>query len=123
MEIPRAALERIAKDFGLDAIILFGSQARGFARPDSDVDVCVVGGRADDDLDLQAELGIAFGRNLDLVRFETSDPVLRYHSVFRGTLLWGSRRLFDRLRLRALKEWQDSRKIDEALTAYLDHRS
>ena len=121
MKIPTAALRRIARRHRLDAIVLFGSRARGTARHDSDVDLCVVGDRsADAGLKLQWELAEAFGRDADLVRFETADPLLRFHSVYHGRLLWGSRRTFERLRLRALKEWQDARKIGDAVAAFLD---
>lgn len=34
--------EKIAREFAPDRIILFGSRARGSARPDSDVDLLVV---------------------------------------------------------------------------------
>jgi predicted nucleotidyltransferase len=121
LAIPTADIRRIARRHRLEAVILFGSRARGTARPDSDVDLCVVGGNPDaDGLDLQGELAQVFRRNVDLVRFERSDPVLRFHSVFYGRLLHGSRRDFERLRLRALKEWQDARKIQDAAVAYLD---
>lgn len=101
--------------------MLFGSRARGTERPDSDVDLCVVGDTSvDAGLALQAELSAAFGRDVDLIRFETADPLLRFHAVYRGRLLWGFPRAFERLRLRVLKEWQDARKIGDAIEAFLD---
>jgi predicted nucleotidyltransferase len=38
----RRMVSRIVKRFGPDKIILFGSQARGDAKPDSDVDLLIV---------------------------------------------------------------------------------
>lgn len=42
------ALERLVEAFGPERIYLFGSRARGTARPDSDVDVLVVVPTADE---------------------------------------------------------------------------
>lgn len=106
----RAFLDRIARRFRLEMIVLFGSRARGTSRPDSDVDVCVVAqALRGNELDLQAALSEAMGGDVDLVRFEHAGPVLRYHAVFAGRRLWGSDAAFARLRLRVLKEWQDAR--------------
>lgn len=115
-----ASLARIARRHGLRAIVLFGSRAHGTARPGSDMDLCVVGGRPGPrDFDLIAELSTALGQNVDLVRFERAGPLLRFHAGFGGRLLWGDEQLFRRLRLRALKERQDSRKLSEAVNASL----
>ena len=46
-EITQGIVERIVRRFNPEKIILFGSQARGDARPDSDVDLLIV---ADTDL-------------------------------------------------------------------------
>lgn len=116
-------LDRIARKFRLEAIVLFGSRARGTARRDSDADVCVAGGVVrNGDLDLQGELSAALGANVDLVRFEHAGPTLKRHAVLDGRRLWGDRSVFRKMQLRALKEWQDSRKIDEALQASLRRR-
>ncbi len=116
----REALARIAKKHRADLIILFGSRARGTARSDSDVDVCVVAPNLrGDELDLQARLSEVLGGDVDLVRFERSGTVLRFHAVFPGRLLWGTPAAFRRLRLRVLKDWQDARTLDDALTESL----
>jgi len=115
------SIAAIARRYTLKSVVLFGSRAQGRDRPKSDADVCVVGCRVrGDGLALQGELAQAFGCNVDLVRFEQAGPLLRFHAVFEGRLLWGDRRRFERLRLRVLKEWQDSRKIDAAVQASLD---
>jgi hypothetical protein len=41
MEIDRERLAEIARQFGLDLIVLFGSHAKDRARPGSDLDVAV----------------------------------------------------------------------------------
>lgn len=121
---PMTDLDRIARKYRLEAIVLFGSRARGRARPDSDADVCVAGGTSrNGDFDLQGELSAALGANVDLVRFEHAGPTLKHHAVLGGRRLWGDPSVFRRMQLRAVKEWQDSREIDEALQAGLRRRA
>lgn len=42
MAVIEAMVRRIVQQFGPDSVILFGSHARGDARPDSDIDLLVV---------------------------------------------------------------------------------
>lgn len=57
--------------------VLFGSHARGAARPDSDVDVAVLG-PLDDLVALSSELEAACGRPVDVVRLEDAGfPLLQ----------------------------------------------
>lgn len=57
----------------VELALLFGSQARGKARPDSDVDVAVVG-RAVDTLRLAIELTDALGAQVDVVDLSDDPP-------------------------------------------------
>lgn len=52
-------VRRIVRRFSPDKIILFGSQARGDARPDSDVDLLVVLDCQGSKLDKAVEIGLA----------------------------------------------------------------
>lgn len=95
---------------------LFGSRARGGARPDSDVDLCVAGRDASlDPVELTNDFSRALGARADIVLFEEAGPLLRFEAVFNGRRLFGDRGRFELLRLRVLKEWQDMTKIDEAV--------
>ncbi len=116
------AIGRVARRHGIELAVLFGSRAAGTHRPDSDADVAISGAPAADDFEVGGALSEALGANVDLVRLERAGPLLRFHALFYGRLLWGSPRTFARLRLRALKEWQDSRKLDAALETALDRR-
>jgi len=51
------AMDRVAK---VRAVYLFGSHARGEARPDSDVDLCIVADEAVEQLKLAAKFRYAF---------------------------------------------------------------
>jgi predicted nucleotidyltransferase len=71
----RATLERATE---VQAAFVFGSVARSAARPDSDVDIAVVG-RGVDTLQLGATLGTVLGRETDVVEvsLQTAIPLLR----------------------------------------------
>ncbi len=73
-----------AREPGVASVWLFGSQARGTARPDSDVDLAVLyaDGAAPPDAvawyrDLYARLALLGAGEPDLVLLDRADPVLR----------------------------------------------
>jgi hypothetical protein len=76
------ALERALRERGLAALALFGSTARGTARPDSDVDVLVdiapdVSFSLIDLVSVKDFLEDRLGRKVDVVIREGLDPAIR----------------------------------------------
>ncbi len=70
MDSLRNLILPIALKYGYDRIYLFGSYARGEARPDSDVDILTEGGHVKGLLEfaaVQSEFENALGRHVDLV--------------------------------------------------------
>lgn len=84
----KSALEREA---GLRLALLFGSAAAGHLRPDSDVDVAIwpadPGISLEQELDLQARLSQACGREVDLVRLDRASTLLRWQVARTGVCL------------------------------------
>jgi uncharacterized protein len=85
--------EKLGADPSVAAVYLFGSQARGVARADSDVDLGIlyaVAPRAtllDQPFELQAQLSSALGKPVDIVVMNTA-PVDLVHRILRdGQLL------------------------------------
>ena len=73
------------------AVYLFGSEAEGLSRPESDVDLAVMTHRplsGQDRLDMEVHLSLRIGRNVDLVAFETADPVLKHEILKPKKLLY-----------------------------------
>jgi len=72
--------------------VLFGSYARGRARPDSDVDVGIIPVDAEltlnDELSLAAALSGACGREVDLVRLDREEPLLGREVALHGICLF-----------------------------------
>jgi predicted nucleotidyltransferase len=90
-EIDKSQLQQVADRYQLDLIVLFGSYARGTARPDSDLDVAVHTTRPDYarrdpdeeafwEMDLFADLSAIFKppEGLDLVVLNRADSTLLY---------------------------------------------
>jgi uncharacterized protein len=70
--VPETAIAEFCRTWRVTEFALFGSVARGDARPDSDVDVMVgfapeSGRSLGDFVDMQDELRSLFGRDVDLV--------------------------------------------------------
>jgi predicted nucleotidyltransferase len=121
----RAFFERDRR--GVIAAWLFGSVARGDAHEGSDIDVAVLFDRtpastyATPALELQAELPIALGRDVDVVCMNTAPPDLRIRVLREGHLLIDddrSRRIAFEVQTR--NEWFD---IEPRLREYRRQRS
>ncbi len=90
-EIDREKLERISHCYGLDLVVVFGSQATGRAGPGSDVDVAVRVVHRDWDnpeveLDLIGELVDIFGgaSDVDVAFLNGASPLLLFEVARTG---------------------------------------
>jgi len=80
----------LGQETELAALWLFGSEARGCARPDSDVDLAALFARApsaEARLELAAELSRLLQRDVDLVDLGTASPALAMQVLRHGKLL------------------------------------
>ncbi len=100
----------VAADFGLRLAVLFGSRARGQARPDSDCDIAVAGCPPQRFWALYDALQDALtdGALLDLVRLEEADPLFRYEILHGARLLYGDPDLFCEYRAFAFRDFHDA---------------
>lgn len=106
--------------------VLFGSVARGEARPDSDLDVAILPtGRfsAVDEARLVEALSLASGREVDLVRLDRVEDVVLRREIARGMPLREAERGdFARFAADAMLAWLDLEPIYlDAQARYLAH--
>jgi predicted nucleotidyltransferase len=108
-----ARLAEIARRHRLELVVLFGSQARGRSHAGSDTDLAICRRDLpldfDERLDLDAELGAALGRDVDLVDLRSADPLLLHQVFLAPRLLFGAPHAFERERLRAFHRYVDYR--------------
>jgi predicted nucleotidyltransferase len=81
----------LARYPSIEAAYLFGSRAAGQARPDSDVDVALVGPRAElqaRKVEILAELVAEGADEVDLVILDDADVVLRFEAVHHNCLIF-----------------------------------
>ncbi len=88
------ALASICRRYGVAELSLFGSLSKGTARPDSDIDllyvlvpVARVGWEIED---LAEELGVLFGRRVDLVSKRYLHPVIRDEVLSSAKVLYAA---------------------------------
>jgi predicted nucleotidyltransferase len=84
------AVDFLEERFGLDTLWLFGSEALGTSRPDSDVDLAALFHRRPNALEVfeaQAELAELLHREVDLVDLDRASPILGMQVLKHGRLL------------------------------------
>jgi predicted nucleotidyltransferase len=64
----------LVREFGVRRVVLFGSVARGAARPDSDIDIALEGLPPGQTFHAMARAAEVAGRNVDLVPMEGARP-------------------------------------------------
>ncbi len=92
--VDRGALAAICERYGIAELWLFGSSAKGTARPDSDVDLLYVrapGSHLGWEIeDLAAELSLLFGRKVDLVSKQYLHRVVRDEVLSTAKVLYAA---------------------------------
>lgn len=84
------AVDILDRRFGLDSLWLFGSEAQGTARPDSDVDLAALFKGHPTPLEVfetQVELAEILGRDVDLIDLDRVSPILGRQVLRQGRLL------------------------------------
>lgn len=114
-ELDRDAVARVCGEFGLDLLLLYGSQVSGMVHADSDVDVGYVRRSGPLAFEEWAWLIEGLGPHLpaggiDLVDLQRVPGLLRHLACERGRLLYESRPgEFESLRVLAWNLYQDER--------------
>jgi len=113
----------VARKYALRLLVLFGSQARGEAHKESDIDIAYSAAKAMDMTEenrMALELGSIFGTSkLDFVNLLNSNPLLLKRIVSEGIVLYEAEEsFFNNLYLYAMNVYRESKIIQE-LRQYL----
>lgn len=84
-------IKRLASQWRLRYVVLFGSRARGYAGPHSDYDIAVKVGRRLSFVEqgsLQTELEECLGGRTDLVILDDWNPITAWEALVKGRLLY-----------------------------------
>jgi predicted nucleotidyltransferase len=109
-DLHRTILQALAPFDEIEQVVLFGSLARGRARPDSDLDLAVEALRpltSDEKIAMIEALALACSRPVDLVDLKTAGQPLLTQVVISGVRLKGSDTAWARLVYRNIIDNED----------------
>jgi predicted nucleotidyltransferase len=106
---------RLAWEFNLRLVLLFGSFVTGKLRPESDIDIAVkfpdVQSAREHFFDVMVKLqGIFLDRKVDLALINTADPLFLKKILENCQLLYGTEGNLHKLRLYAFKRYIDHKR-------------
>ena len=105
------------KDKEIVAVLLFGSHARGYARPTSDIDVCLILGHEKDSFRKRLEYSTV-GNNIDVQIFQALPMYIKIRVLREGKILFCKDEDF--LYKIAIETIKDFEQYKKAYATYLD---
>lgn len=112
--------------FGLEALVLFGSEAKGTTHPDSDVDLAALFRSPPDAvalLEAKADVERLLGRSVDLVDLSVVSPILARQVMRDGQCVFGARsRLLAEFVATLPSRYSDLKRVRAAAEAALVDR-
>ncbi len=109
--------EELVKKHELEFAVVFGSQANGQTRKDSDLDIGILDPKPETYKrygDLYNDFSKVFkGQNVDLRMIKGAEPVFLYNTLMKGKFLAGQRQIFSQYQAFAYKNFVDSKPLFE----------
>jgi len=103
-------IAKIAKQFQLKLVVMFGSFVNRKNRKDSDLDIAVLGSKEvsfNEQISLTNEFSLIFNKNIDLSVLNKANPLLLFEASKNSILLYGSREEFSKFKLYAFNVYND----------------
>jgi hypothetical protein len=123
--IKNSTFKKLAQQYPITLIILFGSSAPGKTKKDSDVDIGVylkdrIGIKEENNL-IQDLVHLFKRSNIDTVILNSASPVLLFEVIKKGRLLFGKRRNdFLQFKLMVMKRYWEYAKFHKYREMYLN---
>lgn len=120
IDVNESKLIALCRDLDLSLVVLFGSQAQGQARDDSDIDIAVLSDRVGDqalESDYQAKVWESFlwlfsRADVDVIFLNQVSSLLGYKISQTGQIIYEARpRLWHNFKLLAAKRYSDAQKF------------
>lgn len=126
VEIDKKAIAEIAKKHGLALVVLFGSQARGDARPKSDFDIAYSSIKPlafSEENQMAVELHeVCRTPDVDVVNLRNAGPLLLKKVVDEGLVLHEAKEsLFNNLYLYAMRVYRESAALRRLRRDFIFH--
>lgn len=122
LEQLKAKISDVAEKYRLKFVILYGSRATGKARPESDIDIAVLGRRKispEELLNLIGEFCDLFNTdNVDVKSLHNANIFFAHQATYNGILLYGDEHQFNLYKIYNLRSFQESkilRRLRDAL--------
>jgi len=125
IDFDKAKLVQLCNDLDLSLIVLFGSQATGKTRTESDIDIAVLSDRKVISPEYKFEVWEAFlwffkRADVDVIMMNHVPSLLGYRIAITGQVLYESRpSLWRDFRLLAVKKHADAKKVYDLRKEYL----
>lgn len=112
----KAEIEKLARQYGLTLVVLFGSQVTGNTHPESDFDAAYLSDKRmsfDEEAQINAALTEIFKSNeVQLVNIKNASPLLLRRMVQSAIVLYEKRaHLFDEVYVYALRVYEEAEPL------------
>lgn len=115
LEIDKNKIKKIAQKYGLEMVLLFGSQTNDKAKPDSDVDIAYSSKELlslDEKMGLNKDLAGIFRKdNIDQIDLKSANPFLLHEISRNSQMIFGKEIDYIKFKTRAFRIFVDSQSL------------
>lgn len=127
IEAIKPKITQIAEKYGLDLVVLFGSQATGKIHKESDIDIAYTGDKKltfDEEIKANSDLIDIFKRDdVQLVNIKKASPLLMKQIVDHAVILYErEKNIFNSIFVLAQRMFEDAMMLFDLRRHYLDYK-